>query len=1087
MKLLNYKLVIILLLLTPHLSVAQTILRGMISDNYGPLIGATVAFTNAQKRVMFGVATDINGEYVITVPENSTDLTIEVAFIGYKTKRIPYKGQKLLNVALHDDIQALDEVVVTAKVKKMNSLGVAVEDLGVARQSIDLTDFQDMPVTSVEDMLQGKLANVDIVSLSGDPGSSSSIRIRGTSSLNASNEPLIVIDDIPYETDINDDFDFATATDEDFGALVNIAPSDIQSIDVLKDAAATAVWGSKAGNGVLLITTKKGTRGKPSFSISQKMVYKREPTGIPMLDAEQYVTLMQDGIWNNVRDQGFTYHGGNSSALLTQYKDLRFDPTYQWFDEFNQDTDWMDLIVNDVFTSETNFSMSGGGDRARYRVSAGYLSEGGTTIGTAFSRISTRLNVDYIFSNKLTVSSTFSYAEGDKDAPYKQNGMPDLRAHARNKMPNMSPYKLDENGGFTDEYFTNPTEDPCIQGTWASSKQYNPLAMAEESINNTLKRNLGVSFNLKYTFFPGLRFQQTFAFDLGSSKNKQFLPQSATGVIWTHADHNKGVDNMSDNMSMYTKSTLVFSRIFKEKHSLVSSAFFETRMSNSSSYASSMSGMGSVEVADPTAGGIITSLNSGISENRSVGMLINAHYIYDEKYIIGAYYRYDGNSKMGANKRWGGFPSLTAAYRISKEAFLIDKDWITEIKIRGGYGKSGTSPSGNYVYVGKFQSDGNYMGESAIKPSSVQLNNLKWELKTEYNLGLDLRFMDGRFKLVVEYYNKRTDDLLQKDVKVNASSGFDKIGYFNSGSIENKGWEIMVDVRDVLKIGDFRLSFSNLNISRNRNRVLELPSNMNYEKYDFKNGTYAYNIIEGSPIGSFYGYRCNGVYQNTNETYALDKAGNQIIDIYGEKVETVIGDNYTVRAGDAWYEDVNRDGVIDKYDIVYLGNSMPILTGGGSMVLNYRNLRFRASFQTRIGQSVVNEARMNSENMRNANNQSTSVLKRWRYEGNETMIPRALYNRGYNYLGSDRFVEKATFVRLKDVSLSYTLPKAFVKRMGLNRVSCNLTAYDVFTWTNYKGQDPEVGFSGGSIYQLAVDKSYTPRPFRLSFGLNVDF
>lgn len=1070
----------------PHLSVAQTILRGMVRDSGGPLIGATVAFTNAQKRVLFGAATDMNGEYVITVP-NLSDLTIEFAFIGYKTKRMPYKGQKVLNMTLSDDIQALDEVVVSARIKKTTSLGVAVEDLGVARQSIDLTEFQDMPVTSVEDMLQGKLANVDIVSLSGDPGSSSSIRIRGTSSLNASNEPLIVIDDIPYETDINDDFDFATATDEDFGALVNIAPSDIASIDVLKDAAATAVWGSKAGNGVLLITTKKGTRGKPSFSISQKAIYKREPAGIPMLDAEQYMTLIQDGIWNNVRDQGFTYHGGQVMPMLSKFKDIRFDPTYQWFDEFNQDTDWMDLIVSDVFVSQTDFSMSGGGDRARYRFSAGYLSEGGTTIGTHFSRISTRLNVDYIFSNKLTVSSSFSYTEGDRDASYKQSGMPDLRAHARTKMPNMSPYKLDEDGNFTDEYFTNPTTDPAIQGTWASRKQYNPLAMANEAINNTVKRDMRVTFNMNYRFLQGLRFMQSFAIDLGSSKNKQFLPQSAIGVIWTHSDHNKGVDNMSDNMAVYTKSTITYSQLFNKKHSVVASAFMSARMSNASSYSSSMSGMGSVEVADPTAGGIITSLNSGTSQNRSVGMLMNAHYKYDDKYILAAFYRYDGNSKMGANKRWGGFPSLTAAYRISNEGFLKDKEWLTEMKFRGGWGKSGTSPSGNYVYVGKFQTDGNYMGESAIKPASVQLNNLKWELKTEYNVGLDLHFLDRRFSLVVEYYRKRTDDLLQKDVKVNASSGFDKIGYFNSGSIENKGWEIMVDLRDVIKVGDFRVSLSHLNVSRNRNRVLELPSNMNFEKYDFKNGTYAYNIIEGNPIGSFYGYRCNGVYQNTNETYALDKAGNQIVDIYGEKVVTVIGDNYTVRAGDAWYDDVNRDGIIDKYDIVYLGNSMPTLTCGGSINLYYRDLRFRASFQSRIGQSVVNEARMNSESMRTSNNQSTAVLKRWRYEGNETMIPRALYDRGYNYLGSDRFVEDATFVRLKDLSLSYTLPKALVKRMGLKRVSCNLTAYDVFTWTDYTGQDPEVGFSGGSIYQLAVDKSYTPRSFRLSFGLNVDF
>lgn len=334
MKIMYFKILLLCLTLLPIGASAQNVLRGVVKDNTGSLIGATVCIVNNDGRVLSGVVTNENGEYNLPVPDVK-DIQIEFSFIGYNSQRVAYRQQKVLNITLQETATALDEVVVSTKAIERNNMGIATKDLGIAQQKIDLEEFQDMPVTSVEDMLQGKLANVDIVSSSGDPGSRSSIRIRGTSSLNASNEPLIVIDDIPYETEINEDFEWGTATDEDLGALVNIAPSDIASITVLKDAAATAIWGSRAAGGVLLITTKKGTKGKPRFSITQKFNFKKEPKGIPMLNAEQYVTLMQDGIWNMVRDHNFS-HAGDYAQYLDKYQDIRFDPTYEWYNEFNQ-------------------------------------------------------------------------------------------------------------------------------------------------------------------------------------------------------------------------------------------------------------------------------------------------------------------------------------------------------------------------------------------------------------------------------------------------------------------------------------------------------------------------------------------------------------------------------------------------------------------------------------------------------------------------------------------------------------------------------------------------------------------------------
>lgn len=1089
MKFIYITVVVLCCQLLPLEAISQVMLRGVVRDQKEPLIGATVYLANNENRVIKGVVTNENGEYFLELTENAKGMNIVYSFIGYKTKTVKYTGQKVQNVTLEDESTTLDAVTVQAKAIERNSMGVATKDLGVARQKIELEEFQDMPVTSVEDMLQGKMANVDIIASSGDPGSRASIRIRGTSSLNASNEPLIVIDGIAYDTDIDEDFQFSTATDEDFGALVNIAPSDIAAIEVLKDAAATAIWGSKAANGVLLITTKRGEKGKPRFSISQKINLNIEPKTIPMLNAQQYVTLMQDALWNKVNYRGFP-QTGETMAFLSQYKDIRYDPAYKYFNEFTQETDWLDLITQNALNSETNFFMSGGGDRATYRFSAGYLTEKGTTIGTSFKRLTTRLNVDYNFSKKLRVSSSFSYAEGRKAGSYSSGNTSNVRNYARTKMPNMSPWVLDEDGNPTDEYFTNPTDagNECIQGTWANGGEYNPVALVHQSTDNTTNRDMRVQFSLIYDIISGLRFSGDIGFDLGSSKRKSFLPSSVTGVAWTHADYNLGTDNMSDKMKIATNLKLIYTKAFAEKHKIVLTGMAQTNDYSSTNYNSSVSGIGSVEVADPAAGGKITKLTSSSSSNRSVGFLANGHYNYDDRYMITAAIRYDGNSKMGRNSRWGTFPSLSGAWRVSREVFLRDIEWIEEIKLRASWGKSGTSPSGNYSYVGTFGSDGKFMDFDVITPNSVQLNNLKWETVSQQNYGLDVNLFKNKLSVVLEYYKKTTDDVLQTNVPIQSTAGFSKIGYFNSGKIENRGWEIMVDLRDIICIGNLKIGFTNINLSRNRNRVLEMPSNILDENYtDPKNGTYAQNVIVGNPMGSFYGYRCLGVYQNVGETVARDANGNVIYNIYKDPVVTTINGK-EVRPGHAKYEDVNHDGVIDKYDMVYLGNSMPVLTGGATLNMSYGAFKFRMSFHTRIGQSVVNKARMDSESMYNANNQSTAVLNRWRYEGDDTDIPMALYGEAYNYLGSDRFVEKATFVRMKDMMLSYTLPKRILQKLKLNKLSCYVTGYDLFTWSKYKGQDPEVGLgSSKGIYQLAQDKSTTPKPRRFAIGVTIDF
>lgn len=1070
------KIFLLCLLLEPFGAFAQQMLRGIVRDQNGTMPGVTIVLQNKDKRVIAGKTTNENGEYFLTIPAGAEGLDLVFSFVGMKSKIIKYTGQKVLNVTLEEEITALDEVVIQAKRTNTDNMGINADNLGVARQKLDLAEFQDMTVTSVEDMLQGKLTNVDIIASSGDPGAKSSIRIRGTSSLNASNEPLIVIDDVPVmDQEIGEDFDFGTADVEDFGALVNISPSDIESIEVLKDAAATALYGSQAANGVLLIKTKRGQIGKPSFRITQKFTYSWEPKTIPMLNAAEYVTLMQDALWNAAAYDGFQ---PQDVKKLTQYRDILYDVTNPYFDEFNQETDWLSLVVNNPLSSTTDFAMNGGGARATYNFSLSYTKENGTTIGSDFKRITARLNLDYNLSTRLKVASSFSYAEGLRNNPSGTAGTP--RDIAFKKMPNMSPWIIDDVTGLpTDQYFLSPDNSDRIQNL------VNPVAMVHLSNSKNLNRAVNAQFSMNYNIFNGLVANAIVAFKLSTDKNNSFVPAEAMGVAWTNSQYNLASEGSSNSASVYAKLLLRYARTWG-KHYVALSSAIETNEGNSSSYSSSVYGIGTGELGDPSAGGVPKSLTSGRSQSRSVGIMGRLAYEYDNRYNISVAVRSDATSKTGRNCRWGTFPTVSGQWRLNNEPFLKEYDWLSDFRLSASWGKSGRAPSGGFTYVGTMNAEDDYMDMTAIKPNSMQLNNLKWEVKTSYNFGLKLAFLNDRFTLDVDYYNQRSRDLLQSNMGIPSTSGYAKVGYFNSGSLENRGWEVAVNLKNIVNIRGFKVSISNLNIARNRNRIKELPINMTEEDVKNANGAYASKYLVDQPLGSFYGYRCLGVYQNDNETYARDDAGNIIRDVKGEPVITSIFGTKDVRPGDAKYYDTNHDGVINKYDMVYLGNAMPIMTGGGAIRFEYKDLSLRASFHFRVGQKVINQTRMDAESMYNGNNQRRSVLRRWRYEGDDTNIPRALFGKGYNYLGSDRFVEDNSFLKCKDLTLTYKLPRTFVKNLGFSNISAYITTYNLFTITKYTGQDPETSIPSGTS-QLAKDTSLTPRARKVALGLTLNF
>lgn len=1057
----------------------KKVLTGVVVEQIGkskePILGANVVVVNSQNRYIKGTVTNMNGEYAIEVPQNQKNLKIRFSYIGMQTQNIDYKGQTHLNITLSSQGRTtLKEVTVSGTRKDRDQMGVSKIEQTSATQKLNMTEIVDQtPVASIEEALQGQIAGLDIT-LGGDPGARSSIRIRGTSSLNSGDDPLIVIDGVPYDIDISDDFSFQTANEEDFGQLLNISPADIESIEVLKDASATAIYGTKGANGVILVNKKKGTYGKTKFSFSTKFTAKKEPESIPLLNGQQYVALMEDAIWNAANSKGLS-NASDLLNLLYNTDEINFNPDFKYFNEYNCNTNWLDLIRQDALITDNNLSMTGGGEKATYRLSLGYYNEQGTTKGTGLNRLSTSMKITYNFSDRLRVSTDFAFTNTNKDA----NVLSNARSVAQKRMPNVSPYYIDsETLEPTDQYFQRESD---FQGSYSSV--YNPLALVNDGYNKTNVREERMTVTLNYDFPFHLQYQGYVSVNMKTTKNKQFLPQTATGVLWTSDLANQSTDATSDGFSLQTENKLIYNNTFNEKHKLIATALLRTSQSQSFSYTSKTSGNASGELSDPIVGSVVTSAGSGDSESRSVSMIGQAVYTFDNRYVAKATVNYEGNSAMGRKNRFAAFPAFGLAWNLDQEHFLGDnvKEWLSEAKLRLGLGWAGKAPKGASYYLGAYQSLGTYMNMSAIYPVRMQLDNLKWESTREYDFGVDLKFFK-KLGVTFDYYDKYTSDLLLSNTAIPSTTGYSTIKYFNSGEMSNKGFELRFDY-EIYRGHGWTIT-ANANCSRNINKVESLPSTWSYDSYTFGNGNYAVRVVEGKPIGSFYGYRYKGVYQNTEDTYAKNENGEVMYDYKGNVI-TMRNGSEKVYPGDAKYEDINHDGVINQNDIVYLGNSNPKLIGGGGFNIKYKDLSLTAFFYGRWGQKVINKARMNLEGMRGTDNQSTAVLSRWRSEGDVTDIPRALYGMGYNYLGSDRFVEDASYVRLKTLSLSYSCPKKWLKRIGVTSANIFVTGYDLFTWTGYSGQDPEVSLP--SAYSPSVDSSTTPVTKRFSVGLNLNF
>ena len=1099
-------LLLLLLTLLPGLALAQKMLvRGTVMDGTfnEPMAGANVIWQNKDGRTITGTQTDFNGEFSFQEVMRAGDVLV-ISFTGYKKMEIQLTpSQSVYEVTLVEESVALKDVeITTARRQQSGMLRISERDVTTSAKRIDMSELEDLAVADATDALQGRVAGVDIVATSGAPGAGMSIRIRGVTSINGSSEPLVIVDGFPYECTIEDDFDFATADENDYATMLNMPPDDIKEITVLKDAAATAIYGSKAANGVLMITTKRGSVSKPTISYSFKGTMSKSGKPMPMLNGDQYTSLIMEELYNAGRP-----------FAPTSYPQLAND-AYNLYNYYNygQNTDWYDESTQRGYSQDHSIAIAGGSQKAQYRVSFNYYNSEGTTIGEGYDRFTSRINLDYNISSKLKFSASMSYTYSSLDRNYVTalKSSVNVLSQAYNRPPNMSVYEYDEAGHLTNDYFT-PSK--MLDGSYwsnAYNSPYNPVAMAKDGYYHQKGNRILPNVQLLYMPISWLRYTLELSFDVNNVKHNAFVPQSATGRSWTENTNNVALDKDPESFSFTTNNKLLFTPDFGEDHSLQVALVLRTEDVRNKNVVYGVSNLPSKYLDDTSNGGTplenSSLFGSSSSQYRSVAAIYQIQYSYLDRYILGLAGNYEGCSKFGDGNRWAFYPSYSGRWRLSGEPLLADiveKIRMSEWSIRASYGESGSSRAlTNYASQATYETFGfTYNGKKGTYQSGLQLSTLKWERTRSLTIGTDMGFFDDRFNTHFEWYYKNSDQLISKDRIVPTTTGYEKVAFINNTGMKNSGWEWDGDVV-VLRNKDWFVKVS-ANLARNENKLKDdLEYSGTWENNALKKESYPTLQLADQPLGSYYGYIYEGVYMNTDETIARDANGNKIytFDSNGNRVPVYMRFNYPKAdyqfvAGDAKYKDVNHDGNINDQDVVYLGNGNPLLTGGYGFTVKWRQWSLNTFFNFRYGNDVVNIARAQAESMNSFSNQAVSTLRRWTHEysveavANGTapsdLLPRAVYDRGYNSLASSRYIEDGSFLRFKTATIKYEFPRQMLSRTPLSQASIYFQMSNIYCWTNYTGADPEV--SVASATKPGFDEANTPRSKDFILGLSVKF
>ena len=1070
---------------------AGDIISGTVSDAFGPVTMANVVEIDAANRIVASTVTDINGNFSFKLknPKNK----LRVSFVGHKTVTLPLNRFKY-SITMQDATQIREVTVTSRKRAEGSGLAIPVDEISTARQSIDMSEFEGLALTTVDEALQGRIAGLDIVANSGNLGAGTSMRLRGVSNINGSAEPLIVVDGNVWSSG-TEDFDFSSANEEKFAQLLNVNPEDIENISVLKDAAATAIWGSQGANGVIEIKTKRGARGKTRVTYSLRLTGTYQPQGYKLLNGDEYTMLLKE-----------EYFNPRLSDEASNIPELNYSPSFPEYEMYNNNTDWVKEVKQTGWRQNHYVALSGGGEKAHFRIGAGYDHETGSIIKQQLDRFTSRVNLDYFVSDRIKIETNIAltYTRNKKN-----NG--DLLSIAYVRMPNVSIYEQDKDGNNLSDYYNMlPTITPELRDQLNNK---NPVALAHQAKNHETSYNIEPEFKLRYNLLgldedkTRLQYEGKVMFNIFNRYEDQYMPLSLSTAGWNDTQNkqsNRTTANSSKSLGVTTTHTLTFTPMFKNRdHFLTMLLRGQLTSGESNSQSTVTWGLPSGTIQGAGADGIIDGMSTGSGQWRSIYFTYSAHYAYKGKYMADFSVRRDGSTKFGSDQRWGNFPAFSLRWNIHKEPwFQRALPWVSTLSIRPGWGIVGRQPGSEYLFFSKYANGSGYMGSGSVYPQNIRLQNLKWEEKETFNIGTDFGFFDERITGNVELYWQFTTDLLMANRGIPTSSGYNSLAWQNVGNMKNIGWEFNLNGNSIIRAGKFGMDF-NITFANNKNQITKMDetclTSLNNE-FDRRNGSYLSRVELNRALGSIYGFRYKGVYQYSDYSpEEIKGVSGPNAPVVRDKNDVVILDennmtkpmmfcagsvNYEFRGGDAIYEDINHDGQINELDIVYLGSSLPKFTGGFGFKLRWGRLSWNNQFNFRYGNKIINRARMNVENMYSNNNQSRAVNWRWRVEGDLTEVPRALREHGYNWLGSDRFVEDGSFIRLNYSQLSYSFEPKVIKKLGLSQLNLYVSANNLFCLTKYSGADPEVSYGNLGI---VTDNAQTPRSKSFTAGVTIQF
>ena len=997
---------------------------GTVSDETGqPIPGAAVVEVGTNN----GVVTDVDGKFTINVRNRGARL--EISFLGYKKSEVTINGpQRNLQITLAEEVSKLDELVVIGygSMKK--------RDISGSIATIDNESLENTPVKNVMSALQGRASGVQVVSNSGAPGDGMSVTVRGQSTLNSGNEPLYVIDGVPVQS--NSISQLNGWESHGLNPLADINPQDIESIEILKDGSSTAIYGSRAANGVILITTKRGREGKPQINVN---LY----TGVSKLTRK--LSVLNAARWRDIIIDTYKNLDAYNNATTPS------EPHWTAIDSLNPmnngDVDWQDIMYRTAYQKQASISIIGGNQTAKYSLSSSILDQDGIILASNYKRITSRLNTDFRITDRINAGYSVSYTHG-KNNRINAGGTGN-NSLVQSILVRPPVYSLTYPDGSPIYYFNG---------------KRNPVGLAVEATHlNTTNRIIGNQY-IDFEILKDLRFKTNISLDYITMKEDEFYPTT----IDYRAGYNSGAVRATNNLTWANENYLTYNKTFNEVHNVSLLGGFsqqawklETTGLNGQFFASdnirTLNGAGTIFGQE---------VNTTV-EHSLMSVFGRVSYDFMGKYLFQANMRADGSSRFGKEKKWGYFPSASLAWRVSDEKLFDNLNALEDGKIRLSVGQTGNESIGNYVSQGEFSLGANYLDYSGAAPTAMPNYNLSWETTTQYNAGIDLSLFAGRVYLTADAYLKRTTNLLF-NVPIPETTGFDFITQ-NIGEIQNKGLEFALTTHNIT--GKFNWT-TNFNIGMNRNKIVSLPENILTNGY-LQNGTY--HILKvGESIGTFYGWKFLGVYSRDEDNVNQVKYGS--------------ANGKVFRGGDPIWDDLNGDKIIDDQDKQIIGNAQPKFTGGLNNDFSYKNFSLNVFFQFSYGNDIYSNLNMMRNWVFAYNNVSTDALNRWRKPGDITDFPRPIRNdplRNEYLRVSDRWVEDGSYVRLKNITLAYNLPAKMANKIFLEGLQFYVTGENLVTWTHYTAYDPEVSSYSG--LQIGVDDGSYPQSRTFVFGLNIKF